>query len=151
MNAGLEHDKVHEQRIGDAQQDTGNHLNGRMSHKFFQFCLGKFFVGQNIDGFQQLINDLSLFAGFPANAHSVVADDDGENCTYGKLEGVRTAGKRCVNRQRRNRGRMTAGHAAVSEETLQVPGFKENSVDNYFQHLRNEPGGNAGDQKRIGD
>ena len=129
---GLQHCIVHEQCIGNAQQDAGDYLNRRMAHKFLQFCLGKFFVGQNVNGFQQFVDDLSLLAGFPTDAHSVMADDDGENCAYSKLERVRTAGKSGIDRQRRNCGRMTAGHTAVAEQTLQVPCFKDNGVDNYF-------------------
>ena len=145
----LKDEEIHETGIGCAQQNTGHHLNGCVSHKLLQFFGGKILFGQYIDRFDQFIDCLSLFAGFPADAHSVMADDDGQNGADGKLERTGAAGKCRVDGKGCDCCRVAAGHTAVAEQTLQIPAFADNGVDDHFQHLCNEPGGDAGDEKRI--
>ena len=82
---------MHEQCIGCTEQNSGNDLNGRMAYKFFQFDGRKFLSNQDINGLYKFIDNLSLFAGLPANAHSIMADNNGKNSADGKLKGTSSA------------------------------------------------------------
>ena len=59
---------MHHQGIDKAQADTGDDLNGGMTHKFLQFHFRQVFFGQILEGLGQLINDLRLLSRVGSNA-----------------------------------------------------------------------------------
>ena len=120
-----------------------------MTDEFFEHHFGKFVFGKFFVRIHQEIKKFCMFAGFAANAHCVMADDDCKNGSYGKFKGTESKLESGNDRKGRNGCGMSAGHTAIAEKTGKIPGFVDNGIDYYLQHLCNSPGNNGSEKKFI--
>ena len=102
-----------------------------------------------IKNFQKLVQRYRLLAGLQADTHGIVADHNGQDRRGGKLEGAKSKIEAAENSQRSHRGRMAAGHAAVTKQTGNIQFLGLQGINYCFEHLGHKPGRQAHQQKSI--
>ena len=144
------HQKIHRQRIQEAQADARGHLQRGVSDEFLQLDGGKLVLDLELfHDVHQLVNEDGLLAGLLSDAHGIVTDDDGEDGGHGEFMAAGAVHQGAEYRKAGDRGAVAAGHAAVAEEPLDAQPAVHHRVEDRLDDLRRKPGRQRRDQVGI--